>query len=253
MPQVSRRRRLVGRLLIGAAVLALPLTGSITYAASDQPAAPAPPSAPDIPLPPHPPLPVVPPSPPSSEADHPGHRVIVIREHSGKDASQTRTVTRGNTTVTVTTDHSVSDAEIDRIVRDSGREAARGQAEAMRGHAEAMRAEALAETGAARAEAAQGRAEAARERAIARAGIIRIHDNAMGHAHGCRNGAADVTSSDPDGSHVIRIKVCARAAALDGLRHARQAIEQSTDIPSEGRARALHELDARISEVEKAG
>lgn len=269
MPQVSRRRRLAGRLLIGAGVLTLPLTGTITYAASDQPAPPAAPEAPAAPDALLPPLPPVPPTPPSGEAHHPGHRVIVIREHAGKGGSatggQTRTVTRGNTTVTVTTDHPVSDAEIDRIVSDAEREggiaARRGQTEAARGEAEAMRAAALAEAGAARAEAAQGRAEAMREHTMKRTEIIRIHDDAVRHATvkmhrldgpGCRDSASDVTTSDADGRHMIRIKVCAGGAALDGLRRARKVIEQSPDIPAEGRDRALRELDARISEMEKA-
>lgn len=56
MAEVSRRRRWLGRAMIGASALALPLTASVSYAASSaQPAPPAPPAPPAAELPPAPP------------------------------------------------------------------------------------------------------------------------------------------------------------------------------------------------------
>ncbi|MDZ4307880.1 M56 family metallopeptidase [Allopontixanthobacter sp.] len=74
MSDISPRRRLAGRLLIGASLLALPLTASISYAEARSgrdataeqppvpPAPPLPPQAPDAPQPPEPPAPPLPPS-----------------------------------------------------------------------------------------------------------------------------------------------------------------------------------------------
>ena len=74
MSDISPRRRLAGRLLMGASLLALPLTASISYAEARSgrdvraeqppvpPAPPVPPGAPDAPQPPQPPAPPLPPS-----------------------------------------------------------------------------------------------------------------------------------------------------------------------------------------------
>ncbi|PLK24979.1 hypothetical protein C0V72_02920 [Porphyrobacter sp. TH134] len=62
MSDLSPRRRWAGRALLGAGLLALPLTASISYAAGDQPA-PAAPAAPEAPLAPQPPAPPAAPAP----------------------------------------------------------------------------------------------------------------------------------------------------------------------------------------------
>ena len=67
MTDTSHKRRMTGRLMLGAAIIALPLTASISYAATDVPAPPAPPAAPaalsaSI-TPPTPPAPPIPPAP----------------------------------------------------------------------------------------------------------------------------------------------------------------------------------------------
>lgn len=68
MSDISSRRRLAGRALIGASLLALPLTATISYAGSiNPPAAPAAPAAPQVPDAPQPPAPPPPPLPPSVE------------------------------------------------------------------------------------------------------------------------------------------------------------------------------------------
>ncbi len=74
MSDISPRRRLAGRALIGASLLALPLTATISYADSINPptlpappAAPSAPAAPQVPDAPQPPQPPAPPLPPSAE------------------------------------------------------------------------------------------------------------------------------------------------------------------------------------------
>lgn len=77
MSELSRRRRLLGRTLLGASVLALPLTASISYAAaSAQPAPPAPPAPPVAEFAPAPPAP--PQAPAFNDGEEPGVRTFVI-------------------------------------------------------------------------------------------------------------------------------------------------------------------------------
>ncbi|MEL6877292.1 MAG: M56 family metallopeptidase, partial [Pseudomonadota bacterium] len=66
LSNMSVRRRIAGRFMVGAALLALPLTASISYAEEQVPEPPAPPAAPladAAPLPPKPPTPPAPPAP----------------------------------------------------------------------------------------------------------------------------------------------------------------------------------------------
>lgn len=63
MSEISPRRRLAGRALIGASLLVLPLTATISYAESiNPPTLPSPPAAPQVPDAPQPPAPPLPPS-----------------------------------------------------------------------------------------------------------------------------------------------------------------------------------------------
>lgn len=94
MHETTPRRRLLGRALIGAGALALPLTASISYAAADD--APAPPAAP--------PAPKV----------HTEHRIVMIDKHGGKDGKlKTRVITRDGKTIVIKSDKDLTDAEIE--------------------------------------------------------------------------------------------------------------------------------------------
>lgn len=83
MTDISARRRWTGRLLIGAAALALPLTGSISYAQSEPaappPAPPAPPAAQAAPQPP------AAPEAPRVIVDKDGRKHVVRVEHSDSE------------------------------------------------------------------------------------------------------------------------------------------------------------------------
>jgi beta-lactamase regulating signal transducer with metallopeptidase domain len=85
MSDLSPRRRIAGRTLLGVAVLALPLTASISYAANEvvsevpeAPEPPAPPSSPEAPMPP------APPAPPQIIAIDPSGETEVIESEDGR-------------------------------------------------------------------------------------------------------------------------------------------------------------------------
>lgn len=110
MSDLSPRRRLAGRTMIAAALLALPLTASVTYAAADQSEPPAPPAAPEAPAAPTPPA-----APSASEGPH--HRIVIVEKEGGAypdDPSlKTRIIQRGGKTIVFKTDKVLTDAEIE--------------------------------------------------------------------------------------------------------------------------------------------
>ncbi|KPL67801.1 hypothetical protein SZ64_06540 [Erythrobacter sp. SG61-1L] len=89
MSDVSPRRRIAGRLLLAGAVLALPLTASISYAEAGSlvpkpPAPPAPPEAPLAPVPPVPAVPAIPAVPPVPDVPD----VITVQSRQTSDAGK---------------------------------------------------------------------------------------------------------------------------------------------------------------------
>ena len=96
MTDLSNRRRRAGRLLVGAAALALPLTASITYAQDAGPNPPAPPVPPTASAAPLPPIaPTAPANPLAPEAPLPpvaGEPRIVIDEESPDGTRKERRV-----------------------------------------------------------------------------------------------------------------------------------------------------------------
>ena len=115
MIQPTQGRRLAGRLLIGGAALALPLTATITYAAGEpEPAAPsAPPAAPtwdakEVQID----------ADTATEPGKPGriHKIVVVEKGEGDVELSTRTITRGNRTYVFKTTKPLSDAEVDAII-----------------------------------------------------------------------------------------------------------------------------------------
>lgn len=247
MSDLSPRRRLAGRALLGAGLLALPLTASISYAAAESipavaqpaqpvpPPAPVPPTAPDAPEPPVAPLP---PEPPAAAIAR-GEGAAEVTEKVWRD-------TDGK-------EHRV------RIVNGSGPQAEaralRGEAMETMGHAE--RDAMLAELHAALAEADKELAELPRMLAAARAEAEAA--NAEARAAGssarvlvkeeCRRGNQEVTETTTrDGTRVISI--CQRrimASARKGLEEARAEIARDRDIPEDTRKQLLRTLDGQIA------
>jgi len=225
MSDLSPRRRLAGRALLGAGLLALPLTASMSYAASDAatheaPEPPAPPAPPEAPQPPAPPLP---PEAPDGKDD------VEITEHVWRDADgrerRVKMVLRGG-------------AEEARMLSElHGLKASEAEREAM-----------LAEMRAGLAEA---------DRALA--DMPRLIDEAMAAADGanrqrvivrqeCRPGSDEVSETTTrDGSQIISI--CQKrifASARRGLEEARAEIARDREIPEATRKQLLETLDRQI-------
>lgn len=267
MSDLSPRRRLAGRALLGAGLLAIPLTASVSYAASEAaaataaapqapeaPAAPPPPAgAPDAPLPPPPPTPPM---------------VMFIDTRDG--TVETVGGGKGDTQVTeeVFKDEDGKERRVKMVVRTLPGEGGGPDREAMKRRFEALRSADKAEREAAIAEL-RAEMEAARARGV------RMHGHTAG-AHppippmppvmvmtGCRPGSSEMveTTEGKDGTQKImicqtRIADAARAGmkeARSGLEEARNEIARDTSIPEETREKVLRTLDAQIARIGEKG
>ncbi len=244
MSDLSPRRRLAGRALLGAGLLALPLTASISYAASESvpevaepPAPPAPPAAPDAPEPPLPPEAPEAPEPPT----------VILLDGEGA----------GNTEVTerVWKDADGKERRLRMVFRAApdGQVLAR-QLEGMQGrdrvdHEEMMAAlrEGLAEADRVRAELPQIIAEA-----MASADSPNAAAGSMPRVivkQECKPGSEEVSETTTrDGTQVISI--CQKrvfVSARRGLEEARAEIANDKDIPEDTRKEILRTLDSQIA------
>lgn len=249
MSELSPRRRMAGRALLGAGLLVLPLTASISYAAADtfaeipappEPPAPlAPPAAPDAPTPPQPPeAPDAPepPEPPSVFVIERGEtHSKEITEHVWKDKDGKEHRVRMEF-------RSAPDA----LVLSRKLEGVHGADAAHREEMLASLREALAEADKVRAdiprilEESLAASEAARAAALQR--VIVKRD--------CKPGSNEVseTSTGKDGTQVISICTSrALASARRGLEDARAEIARDKDIPEKTRKQLLEQLDRQIA------
>jgi hypothetical protein len=238
MSHTSPRRRFAGRALLGLGLLALPLTATISYAASeDVPAVPEPPAPPAPPAPPSPPMPPEAPEPPlPPEAPQPPEagedvEVIeqVIRGEDGKE-KRVRMVFRGHSDPAAQAAEMRALAEAHRVDQD------KMMAELREGLAEADRALAEMPRVIAQAQAASGEAQR-----------VIVMNN-------CR-GEPTETVTDKDGKKTILFcQSRVIATARQGLEEARAEIAADKDIPEETRRRILKELDRSIARwTEKEG
>ncbi|WP_086607721.1 M56 family metallopeptidase [Erythrobacter donghaensis] len=250
MSDLSPRRRLAGRALLGAGLLALPLTASISYAASEAvpeaPAAPeppappsptAPPAAPDAPQPPEGPVAPQPPAPP----------VVVMIDEDGAEVA-------GDTEVT---EHAWTDKDgkqhrtrfVFRAAPD-GAMLAR-QLDGMRAAQGAEREEMLAALREGLAEAERVRAELPHilEQAFAASEQARSISQHVVVRQECKPGSEEVSeTTTKDGVQIVSI--CQSrifASARKGLEEARAEIAADRDIPEETRKQVLRTLDQQIA------
>ncbi len=247
MSDLTPRRRLAGRALLGAGLLALPLTASISYAASETiapvaepPAPPAPPAAPEAPE-----APSAPDAP-----DAPQGPTIVIVQTDGTTSTTTSSTTN-DVTEQVWRDADGKEHRIRMVFRAApDTRAAAGEDRAA---AAARRDEMLAAMESAFAEADKVRAD-----------MPRIIFQAMSEANGqrdekglqrvvvrqeCKPGSEEVSETTTrDGTQIISI--CQKrmfVSARSGLEEARAEIARDKDIPEDMRKELLKALDRQIA------
>lgn len=255
MEDTNRKQRTIGRLMLGAGLVALPLTASISYAASEAPAPPAPPESPSVtasvPAPPAPPTPPAVPLPPEapttamaseqifaidpdadawpSSASEPN--VFVIEDQ--RNSSDRRFIIRTNNRSARFIDRAqmgrggrLSEAQMDEIMEEV-RESLEEANEALEGIHQTV-------------ETAMAEVEVEMERE----GRTRVRVE-----RGCDDTGTEVATTTElgDGSRVV--KICQKrimATALQGLREAREEIRNNQEISKEARKSALREIDRTI-------
>ena len=264
MTDHSRRRRLVARGTVAAALVALPMTASVYYSEaiaapstkSQIPASPLSPAAPSAPL-----------SPQEVAAVEPGDRTVRIeRVDDNGNVTERRTVRYGDSEWSEMTagdeaDHQAAMAE---------HEARMAELEADRAERNSELQERLSEQRELRIEAA----ELARERAAearansemrvamasataagvqARAVAARARASAPRVVNQCRGYDAPVTSvTDAQGRTTMYVcEEYGDRIALKALKAARQALALERNLSDRQRAEALRELDAEISELSR--
>ncbi len=237
MTETTNNRRLAGRLMLGAAVLALPLTASISYAASEAPAPPAPPEAPLPPLaPPAPPAPpsasLAPQAEPAPYADE--ERIEEVDPDVDVDFQPEPRVSKHTYTFhSVDGDGELSVEERQEIMielRESLAEARAELDELPRIIEEAM------------AEAEEAQSEAMKHRTV-----VEMK---------CDKNSNEVTTTreTAGGSHVVMIcQSRIMAHALEGLKEARKAIARNKEMSAKMRDDVTAELDREIERWESRG
>ncbi|WP_338445056.1 M56 family metallopeptidase [Pelagerythrobacter marensis] len=238
MNDITRRRRMAGRAILAAGLLALPLTATVSYAESMEVPAPppAPPEAPRAPEPPVPPAvplapdaPPVPPAPPVPQPSEDARRIKVERIDIDDDDPRSAHVRR------IERDTAWTTAEQARLKAKLGRD--------MSAMSEADRAEFAADM--ARLEADLRELDGL-DRRIEREVRLALA-NAPKVIEGCR-GDEIVHQSRESGREVIRICTARiNAEARAGLRQARAEVARDQALSAEVRARALQSIDEAIA------
>ncbi|EAQ30378.1 ankyrin-related protein [Erythrobacter sp. NAP1] len=243
MNDTPKSRRLAGRLMLGAAVVALPLTASISYAASEAPLPPAPPAPPSVSVAPpaSPAAPIAPAAPLVQEIEEVDPDVDVDVEVS-EDGTRSenvfviRTESDGDSRVHVQrwveenewTSEGMSEEERERIIIEMREELAEAKKEL--DELPEILEEAMADMEAAEAEVRT---------------VIRMS---------CDSSSDEVatTVENADGTRVVKLcQARVMASALEGLKQARAEIARSRDMTAEMRERVVRELDQQIERWEE--
>lgn len=235
MNDLSARRRLAGRGLMAAALVALPLTASISYAASDaMPAPPAPPAAPAAPNAPVPPAPPVPPAAP----DAPLPPLAPVAFQSSAD---------------VDVDEDVDNWELREVIvdKDGKRKEIHKRHKVVIKDGDKMTAEERAEL---RRELRQELAEADMEikeaMEEARVALLEVRNGEHGVTSinmECKNGKGGEFIDDKGHKTVMLCTSEIMANALTGLKEARKAIAKDSEMTADMKAEVLRALDEQIA------
>ncbi|MEM7779104.1 MAG: M56 family metallopeptidase [Pseudomonadota bacterium] len=281
MNDTPKSRRLAGRVMIGAAVVALPLTASISYAASEAPAAPAAPaasSAPPAPATaaalvavPAPPAPPAPPPPPASAeapnaptAPEPPTAPLAPQPIQSIDPNAQASAARGAAEMRRLESHlrrmevqlARSGQELDETERRLERRVVISRDGQNTGTMTEEEIDVMI------IEIREG-LEEARAQLDELPVIIRSSLEGIEDAKGRRvmvEMSCDSDSTDPtttvenaEGTQIVKIcKTRIEAQAVSGLREARDEIANDTEMDAEIRERVLRELDAQIERWERS-
>lgn len=228
MSEITPRRRIAGRALLAAGLLALPLTASISYAETVAPPPPEPPAPPAAPAdaPPAPPPPPAPPAPPplnfaGDHVDGERHRVVLHRIGSDGEGEPAAIETRNGVVI--------RDGKVRHLTP-----------EERQAHLEALE----------NLEVELGELHHLGERIEREVRLaLRAVPEPPKVVEECR-GSEMVHESAEDGRQVIRICTAAiNAEAVQGLREARAEIARNQALSAEMRARALSSLDESIARM----
>ncbi|MEL7519393.1 MAG: M56 family metallopeptidase, partial [Pseudomonadota bacterium] len=272
----TKSRKMASRLMLGTAVLALPLTASVTYAESLAPEPPAPPAVSAIapPAPPAPPLNALvqavpeapeapeapePPIPPLGKAKEKGLSIITIDPETDETKSigtgaQSSKIKIKDKDVTVISSYVDDDDKKTKSRYRKVKVINKGERLSDEEREEIMR------------EVREGLAEADRELREVQIELRDIQESeewaAYAKAKGrtvvrmsCDSQSKDVatTTTNADGS--TEVMICqsrVMAHALEGLEQARAAIAENREIQGKMRKEILSELDQQIREWKKA-
>ncbi len=248
MTDKSPRRIMAGRVLLGGALLALPLTASVSYAeslsvpnapsapvAASVPAAPLAPSAPggQVPAPPAPPLPPAlalqaapeapdAPLPPEAEEKIDVERkVFVFREGNvDEEGKHAKVKTRSHKVIIRDPDSKMTKAERKELMRELREELAEVDVEVN---------------------------EAMEEYRLAMVDVRGAEDGLTKISVECKEGGGAGEVTGADGRKVV--KLCTSeimANALTGLKQARDAIASNSEMPDDLRGEVIKALDEQI-------
>lgn len=251
MSDPTPRRRMAGRALLGAGLLALPLTASITYAAGENilavPEAPEPPAPPAPPAPPQ-----APDAPTAPEAPEPPH-VMILETRTGSPDGDDAGEGASHVTERVWRDAEGKERRVKIVTRQviDGEALAR-QLEAIEGLDKADRGAMVAGLRASLAEADEALADLPRIVAEAQADAARAQASAprvmmLKSCTASFKGETEVVNGK-DGKQTIMIcQPRITASARAGLEEARAEIARDKDIPEDQRKQILRTLDSQIA------
>jgi len=271
MSDLSPRRRLAGRLALGAAVLALPLTASISYAEASAPEAPVAPEAPqtpgDAPQPPQPPAPPQPPEAPPAPApeaietvdpdratpqvfhEEESEYVTISEDENGKRRKVVvKRVTDGDGKTVSKDERAIALGTRTEVIR-----AKRADGEMSEEEIEAIMVE--VREGLAAADRALKDVPAIVAEAMAEAGSDTMVKQRTVIEMKCDPASDEVatTSTDADGLTVVKLcQARVMEQALKGIREARRSIAENREMSASMRKKVLRELDRQIDSWEDA-
>lgn len=261
MSEPTAQNRLIGRLLLGAAALALPLTASITYAAQDAPAPPAPPEAPAA---------------PAAPAVKKTTKVVIIDNPAGSTIDDkklhTKVIEKDGKTIVLKTTKALSDAEADKHIEKAMGSMAEAHKMAGKDHSvmtwtgkdgehkehKIVMVERVGDEG---KDGDVKKTERREVRTFVMHGdgkhgdMTKMHHGAMVMT-GCADGKPIEAKAESkvNGEHkTSRVLICSKggdkAQALAGLKKARDKVANDSSLSGEIKAEVLKQLDAEIAKL----